>query len=107
MLNMALCMLLPLLTISTWLSVSMYATAVSLHAKVSENRQPSKCMQSPQVMEICVILVLLLSISANLTMFIFTQVHCMLTLAAAYKFLARPYWINVCVIMLYAPNAVD
>ncbi len=107
MLNMALCMLLPLLTISTWLSISMYATAVSMHTTVSENRQPSKCVQSPRVMQTCVILVSLLSITASLTMFIFTQVHCMLTLTAAYSFLAQPHWISACLILLYAPKAID
>ncbi len=107
MFSMALCTLLPLLTTSTWLFISMYATAVSIHTAVSENRQPSKCVQSPRVLQTCVILDSLLSITANLTIFIVTQVHCMLTLAAAYSFLAQPHWISACLIMLHAPKAVD
>ena len=106
-LNMALCTLIPLLSTSTWLFISVFTTAVSIHTTVFENRQPSKCVQSPQVMQACVILVSLLSKSANLTMFIFTQVHCMLTLAVANSSLARPHWNNVCLIMLYAPKAID
>lgn len=52
---MALCMLMPLLTASTWLFMSMYATDVSVYTIVIENRQPNKCVPSPQVMQICVI----------------------------------------------------
>ena len=107
MLHMALCTLMPLLTTSTWLFISMYATAVSIHTAVSENRQPSKCVHSPRVLQTCVILVSLLSATANLTMFILTQVHCMLTLAAAYSFLTQPHWISACLIMLYAPEAIE
>ncbi len=107
MLIMALCTLMPLLTTSTWLFISMYATALSVHTTVIENRQPSKCVSSPQVMQICVILVSLLSITANLTMFILTQVHCMLTLTAAYSFLAQPHWNSACLILLYAPGAIE
>ena len=107
MLIMALCTLIPLLTTSTWLFISMYAAAVSVHTTVIENRQPSKFVPSPQAMQICVILVSLLSITANLTMFILTQVHCMLTLTAAYSFLAQPHWNSACLILLYAPRAID
>ena len=67
MLNMALCTLLPLLITSTWLSISMYATALSMHTTMSENRQASKCVLSPRVMQTCVILVSLLSMAARLT----------------------------------------
>ena len=49
MLHMALCTLLPLLITSTWLLISVYATALSMHTTMSENRQTSKCVQSPWV----------------------------------------------------------
>jgi len=74
---------------------------------MSENRQTSKCVQSPWELQTCVVLVSLLSITANLTMFILTQVHCMLSLAAAYTFLAQPHWISACLIMLHALKAID
>ena len=77
MLNMALGMLMPPLITSTWLFISMYATAVSMHTTLFENKQPSKCVPSPQVMQTCIILVSLLSIAASVIMFILTQVHCM------------------------------
>ena len=107
MLNMALCMLMPPLITSIWLFISMYATAVSIHTTLFENKQPSKCVPSPQVMQTCVILVSLLNIAANTTMFILTQVHCMLTVAAACSFLAQPHWITACLIMLYVPKAIN
>ena len=61
MLNMALGMLMPPLTTSTWLFISMYATAVSIHTTLFENKQPSRCVPKPQMMQTCVILVSLLS----------------------------------------------
>ncbi len=91
MLNMALCTLLTLLITSTWLSMSTYATALSMHTTMSENRQPSKCVHNPRVRQTYVILVSLLSMTARLTIFILTKVHCMLTLIAAYSFLAQPH----------------
>ncbi len=90
--------LLPTLATSAWLSLSVLATAMSIHAETS---RPSKYVPSPQVMQTCVIFVSLLSIAANVTMFILTQVHCMLTVAAACSFLAQPHWITACLIMLY------
>jgi len=96
--------LLPTLATSAWLSLSVLATAMSIHAETS---RPSKYVPSPQVMQTCVILVSLLSIAANVTMFILTQVHCMLTVAAACSFLAQPHWITACVIMIYAPKAIN
>ncbi len=41
------------------------------------------------------------------TLFVFTQVHCMLTIAAACSFLARPHWITACLVMLYVPKAIN
>ena len=109
MLNMALCTHLPILTIFTWLSISMYATVVRMHTPMSEKGQPSKCVQRPRLMQTCVTLVSLLSITASLTIFVLTQVHCMLTLAAAYSFLHKPTGLVLvsCCYMLYAPTAID
>ncbi len=53
----------------------MYATVVSMHTTMSGNKQSSSYVQSLLVMQTCVILVSLLSITASLTMFILTQVH--------------------------------
>ena len=72
-----------------------------------ENKQPSKCVPSPQVMQACVILVSLLSIAANVTMCILTQVHCMLNVAAACSFIAQPHWITACLIMPCASKAIN
>ena len=77
------------------------------HTTMSEIRQPSKCVQSPRVMQACVILILLLSMTTRLTIFIFTHVHCMLLLTAACSFLAQPHWVSACLILLYAPKAVN
>ena len=96
--------LLPTLATSAWLSLSVLATAMSIHAETS---RPSKCVPSPQVVQTCVILVSLSSIAANITMFILTQVHCMLTVAFACSFFAQPHWITACLIMLYAPKAIN
>ncbi len=45
--------------------------------------------------------------TARLTIFILTQVHCMLTVIAAYSFLAQPHWVSACLVLLYAPKAKD
>ncbi len=92
-LNMVMYTLLPTLATSAWLCLSMLAAAMNIYAETS---RPSKCVPSPQVMQTCVSLVSLLNIAANVTMFILTQVHCMLTVAAACSFLAQPHWITAC-----------
>ena len=58
-------------------------------------------------MQTWVILNSLLDIAANITMLILTQVHCMLTVAAACSFLAQPHWVTACLIMLYVPKAIN
>ncbi len=63
MLKMDLYTRMPLLSTFTWLSLSMYATAEDIYTTVSESRQSSKCVQSPGVLQTCVVLVSLLSIS--------------------------------------------
>lgn len=88
MLNMALCMLLPLLTISTWLSISMYA--VSIDTTVFENRQSSTCMQSQN--------------KPKHGHFHTGALH---ALAAVYSFLAQSHWVSACLRLLHAPKAID
>lgn len=63
--------------------------------------------KAPREMQTCAILVSLLSITTSLTMFIFTQVHCMLIVIAAYKFLAQPHCVSACLLLLYTPKAAD
>ena len=96
--------LLPTWATSAGLCLSLLATAMSIYAEASG---PGKCVPSPQWMQKCVILVWLLKIAANVTMFILTQVHCMLTVAAACSFLAQPHWITACLIMLYVSKAIN
>ena len=83
----------------------MCAVAVSIHTAMSWNKQPSTYVQSPRVLQTCVIVVSLLSITAKVIMFTLTHVQCMLTLAAVYSFFAQPHWTSACLILLHAAKA--
>ena len=91
MLNMIMHTLLPILATSTWLSLSMLATAMSIYAETSRTKQSSKFVQHHLPLQAFAILVSVLCMMSSLTMFVLTQLHCMLTLATAYSFLTHPH----------------
>ena len=106
-LNMAMYTLLPTLAASAWLCLSVLATAMSIYTETSRTKKSSKCMQHHLPLQASVILVSLLCMVSTLTTSILTQLHCVLTLAPAYSFLAHPHWTSACLMILYGPVAMQ
>ncbi len=107
MLNMIMHTLLPILATSTWLSLSMLATAMSIYAETSRTKQSSKFVQHHLPLQAFAILVSVLCMMSSLTMFVLTQLHCTLTLATAYSFLTHPHWISACLMMICGPKGMQ
>ena len=107
MLNMIMHTLLPILATSAWLSLSTLATAMSIYAETSRTKQSSKFVQHHMPLQAFAILVSVLCMMLTLTMFVLTQLHCMLTLATAYSFLTHPHWISACLMMICGPRGMQ
>ena len=107
MLNMVLYTLLPILATTTWLFLSVVATAMSIYAETSRTKQSSKFVQHHLPLQAFAILVSVLCMMSSLTMFVLTQLHCMLTLATAYSFLTHPHWISACLMMICGPKGMQ
>ena len=107
MLNMIMQTLLPILTTSAWLSLSMLATAMSIYAETSRTQQSSNFVQHHLPLQAFAILVSVLCMMSTLTMFVLTQLHCMLTLATAYSFLTHSHWISACLMMICSPQGMQ
>ena len=107
MLNMVLCTLLPILATSAWLFLSIVATAMSIYAETSRTKQSSQFVQHHLPLQAFAILVSVLCMMSTLTMFVLTHLHCMLTLASTYSFLAHPHWVSASLMMIYGPKGMQ
>ena len=97
---------LPILITSIWLTVSVYATAMHMHQTRPQTRMQFQSMLRLRLLQHCAVCISVIRIMASLTVSILTQLHCTLTLIAAYSFFVKPHWLSACLLMLYAPMAL-
>ena len=101
--------ILPLIAASIWLSLTGLGVAVVMHAKLplTKSMQTGLHVHSSLMLSMSTICFSLFGMAMRLTVHTVTNLHCILTIAITYTFVANTHWISACLLALHAPTCLE